>query len=108
MTLNKLSHLIDGLKAVQIALALSAAPSKQSVTSQKNPLSARIGLHSGFEHPCQLKTGALPGEPQNLSPELAIEFFELAFSVRAGCDGDRPVGMQMIDVIVRNKRVERS
>ena len=108
MTLNELSHLIDGLNAVQITLALRAAPSKQSVASQKNSLRSGITLHSCFEHQRQFKTGALPGKPQNLSPELAIEFFELTFAVRAGRDGDRPVRMQMIDVIVRNKCLERS
>src|SRR6185437_3215529 len=108
MPLNKVTHFIDGLNAVQIALALRTSPGEESMASEKYALRAGIVLDCGFEHQCQFETWPLPRKPNDLSSELAIEFFQLALAVCARSNGNSPVRMEMIDVIVQNERVKRS
>src|SRR5581483_6070012 len=107
ISLNELAHFVDRLNAVQVALALSPSPREQSVAPEEDSFRARIALHRCFEHQCQFETWPLPGQPYNLSPELAIEFFQFALAVGARSDGNRPIRMKMVNVIVGNECVQR-
>src|SRR5689334_23364479 len=107
MSLHELAHFVDRVNAVQVALALSPSPGKQSMAPEEDSFSARIALHCSFEHECQLETWTLPGQPYNPSPELAIELFQLALAIGACRDGNSPIGMKMVNVVVRNKCVQR-
>src|SRR5690348_11495092 len=105
MLVNKLAHLINGSNAVQIALALRVTPGKEAMAAEQNTITSG-GLFDGlFQLERQFKTGTLPGKPHDVTAVSAIEFFELLLSVRARCDRDGPVWMQVIHMRKRNKRV---
>ena len=69
---DELAHLVDGVDAVQVALALCHAPGEQAVTSQNQPLSARIIRYRAFDEERQFEAGALPGNPYDLAAELRL------------------------------------
>src|ERR1035438_4172458 len=48
MLLNKLTHLVDGMEAVQIALALRRTPGEQTVAAKNDAVGPRILLNSVF------------------------------------------------------------
>src|SRR5581483_1750439 len=81
MPLNKVAHFIDSLDTVQVALTLRTSPGEEPMASEKYALRTGIVLDCGFEHQCQFETWPLPGKPNNLSSELAIELLQLAFAV---------------------------
>ena len=71
---DKLAHFIDGPNAVQITFALSIAPGKQAVAAEDQALGTGVLHNRSFQHQGQFKSGTLPGEPADFSPELSIEF----------------------------------
>src|ERR1700733_3521276 len=70
----------------------------------------RSGIIFGgpFNQKRQFESRALPGNPHDLATELFIELFQLPFSVRARRQSDRPVWVQMIDMIEREKCMQGS
>ena len=60
-----------------------------------------------LQHQRQLEPGPLPGHPDDLAAVVLVELLELRLPVGARGEGDRPVGMQVIDVVERQERVER-
>ena len=81
---NELSHLIDGVNAVQVAFPLCAAPREQTVATQKNAFGPGILFHCALEHQCQFKARPLPGQPDNFSAKASVEHFQFPLSIRAG------------------------
>src|SRR5437773_4285791 len=93
---DKLSHLVDRANAVQVTLPLRVAPREQPVPPEDKALSSGILRDRLFEHQGQLKPGTLPWQPGDLSSKLAVEFRELLFSIGAGSECNRPIGVQMV------------
>ncbi len=66
---DKLAHLVDGVDAVQIALALRRAPGKQPVAAKKNPVNSRIFPHRFLDHQRQFESRPLPGHPYDFAAD---------------------------------------
>ena len=77
------------------------------MTAEENPIAAGIVLYDLLELKRQFEARALPGEPLDVAPELAVELFELCFSIRTRGNGDGPIGMQVINMVERKERVQR-
>jgi hypothetical protein len=105
--LDELPHLIDGLDAVQITLALRRTPREEAVAAQDDAVAARMFLDRLAQHQRQLESRPLPRDPDHAPAVLAIEFLQLLLAIRARRQRDRPVGVQMIDVRERQERVQR-
>src|SRR6185437_11720712 len=104
---DKFAHLIDGANAVEITFALRVAPSEQAVTAKDKALSARVLRNRPLELHGKLESRPLPRQPDNLAIKLTIEFLQLLLAVGAGRKRDGPVGMQVIDMLERQKGVQR-
>ena len=87
---------------------MRVSPSEQTVACEDQAIAARIITDGCFEHQREFKSRTLPRKPGNLSTEDPVELFHPSFAVRAGRECDRPIGMQMIDMRERQKRVQRS
>src|SRR6185436_19081224 len=96
---NEFAHLVDGAYARQIAVPLCGAPREQPVAAEDDAVAARHGLDRFPEHQRQLETRTLPGDPDDATAVARVELVELRLPVRAGRQSNRPVGMQVIDVI---------
>ncbi len=107
VVLHELTHLIDGLDAVEIRLLLRLAPREQSMPAEHDPVAARRRLDRLLQHQRQLESRALPRHPGDAPAILLVEFVELLLAVGARGERNRPVRVQMIDVWKRQKRVER-
>src|SRR5262249_26120121 len=105
--LDELTHLIDRLDAVQVAVALGVPPCEESVAAEHETIAARIRVDCPAQHQRQLEAGTLPGDPDEPPPEGGVELLQLASPVRARGEGDRPVGMQMVHMIEGQQGVER-
>src|SRR6478736_460140 len=106
--LNEFAHLVDGVDAVQIAFPLGHSPREQAVASEDQAFDAWVLFDGSFDQKCQFKARSLPRNPDDLATELLVELIQLAFAIRAGGQCNRPVGVQMIDVRKRKKRMQRS
>ena len=100
---DEFAHLVDGLNAAEVAVALRHAPGEEAMTAEQNSVDAGIFADGFFDEQSQFKAGALPGNPYDLALELLVELFELALAVGAGSERDGPIGMQMIDMRERKK-----
>src|SRR6516164_1703794 len=96
MLLNEFTHLVDGVKAVQVAFPLRHSPGEKAVASENQAFDSWVIFDRALNQKCQFKTWSLPGNPDDLAAEFLVELFQLAFAVRAGGKGNGPVGMQMI------------
>jgi hypothetical protein len=67
------------------------------VAAQDKAVGAGILADSRFNQQGELESRTLPGHPDDAPVKPAVEFLQLAFTVGAGRECDRPVGMQMID-----------
>src|ERR1700676_4794028 len=77
------------------------------MAAENEAIAAWIVLHGILEQERQLKARSLPRYPRDLTPKLAIKLLQLRFSVGAGRQRDRPVGMQMVHMGKRKERVQR-
>ncbi len=107
MLLDELAHLVDGLDAADVALALRVAPGEQAVAAEDDAVAAGIVLDRLAQHQRQLEPRPLPWHPDDLAAVLLVELLEPGLAVGARRQRDGPVGMQMIDVIEGQERVER-
>ncbi len=107
MVLDELAHLVDGLDAADVALALRVAPGEQAVAAEDDAVAAGIVLDRLAQHQRQLEAGPLPRHPDDLAAVFLVELFEPGLAVGARRQGDGPVWMQMVDVIERQEGVQR-
>ena len=105
--LHELAHLIDGLDAAEIRLFLRLAPREQAVSAEHDAVAPRVRLDRLPQHQRELESGPLPGHPRDAASVLLVELVELLLPVGARGEGDRPVGVKVIDVREREKGVER-
>ncbi len=104
---DELPHLIDRPDAVHVALLLSVAPGKQAVATEDDAVAARMFLDGAPQHERQLEAGTLPGHPDDRAAVLLVELPQLFLAVRARRKRDRPVRMQVVDMVEREKGVQR-
>ena len=105
---NEFAHLIDGVNTVQVAVALGHSPSEETVAAKNEALAAGIVFDGAFDHESQFESRTLPGNPDDLAAKFFIELIQLAFAIRACCESDGPVRMQVIHVREGKKRMQRS
>ena len=77
------------------------------MAAEDDAVAAGIVLDRLAQHQRQLEAGPLPGHPDDLAAVLLVELLEPGLAVGARRQRDRPVGMQVIDVVERQERVER-
>ena len=107
MLLDELAHLIDRLQAVRVALVLRGAPREQSVAAEQDAVASGV-LHDGAaEHHAQLEARTLPRHPDDAPAVSRVQLVEFSAAVGARRQGNRPVRVQMIDVVERQERVQR-
>ena len=104
---DELAHLLDGHQAAEVGLALRLAPREEAVAAENQAVGIRLRFDRAAEHQRQLEPGPLPRHPDDLAAVLLVELLDLLLAVGARGQRDRPVGMQVIDVVVRQKRVQR-
>ena len=75
---DEFAHLVDGVNAAEVAVALRHAPGEEAVAAQQNSVDAGIFADGFFDEQGQFEAGALPGNPDDFAAEFAIELFELA------------------------------
>ena len=107
MVSDELPHLIDGADAAQVAGLLCVAPGEQAVPAEHDAVAAGMLLHHPPQHQRQLEPGPLPRQPRQLAAVGLVELGQLVLAVGAGRERDRPVRVQVIDVIERQERVQR-
>src|ERR1022692_3953966 len=103
MLQNEFTYLIDGVNAVQVAIALRHSPGEQSVAAKNEAIRDRIILDGPFNQEPQFESGTLPGHPHDLAIKFLVEFLELPFSICACRDSDGPVRVQMVHVRKRKE-----
>ena len=108
MLLDEFAHLVDGVDAVQIAVALRHSPREQAVASKDQAFDAGVLLDGSFNEQCQFKAWPLPWNPDDFAIEFLIELIQLTFAVGTRGQSNRPVGMQMIDMREGKERMQRS
>src|SRR5579872_1273255 len=108
MLQDEFAHLIDGVNAIEVALALGVAPGEEAMTSENEAICRWILFNGAFNHERKFESGALPGKPCDIAVEFFVEFFQFALAVGAGSQCDGPVGMQMVDVREGKEGVKRS
>ena len=107
MILDELSHLVDRLDAVQIAVFLGVAPGEQPVAAEQHAVASGMRGHGAPQHHAELETRPLPWQPDHAPAKSRVELRQLAFAVGARGQGDAPVGMQVIDMVERQEGVQR-
>ena len=106
--LHELTHLIDGLDAVEVRFLLRLAPGEQPVPAEHDAVAAGSRIDGFAQHQRELEPGPLPRHPRDAAAVLLVELVQLLLPVGAGGERDRPVGVQVIDVRKRQERVERA
>ena len=69
------------------------------------PSQSGVGVHGSAQHHRQLEAGALPRYPDDAPAELRVEFVQFPFAVGAGGDRDGPIGVEVVHMRERKKRV---
>ena len=77
------------------------------MAAEDDAVAAGIVLDGAPQHQRQLEPGPLPGHPDDPAAVLLVELAELLLAVGARRQRDRPVRMQVIDVVEGQKRVQR-
>ena len=77
------------------------------MAAENEAIRIRRGLDRATEHQRQFETWPLPRHPDDSAPVPTVELFDLAIAVRARSQSDRPVGMEVIDVIEWQERMQR-
>src|SRR5579864_161851 len=108
MLLDEFPHLVDGVDAVQVAVPLRHAPREQAVASEDQAFGTWVLFDGSFDEQRKFKTRSLPRNPDDFAIELLVKLIQLTFAIGTGGQGNRPVGMQMIDVRKRKERMQRS
>ena len=98
MLQDKFAHLIDGVNAVEIAVALRHSPSEQAVATENKAFCFRTFSYGLLNQERQFKARALPGNPHDVATEFSIKLSQLPVAIGTCRQGDGPVGMKMIDV----------
>ena len=104
---DELSDLVDDGEGVDVALALRLAPGEEAVAAEHDAVAAGIVADRLAHHQAELKAGALPGNPDQVMAELAVELLHFGLAVGGGGQGDAPVGVEMVDVGEGKKAVQR-
>jgi hypothetical protein len=105
--LDELAHLIDGADAAGVAFLLRHSPREQAVSTEDDSVASRVVRDGAAQHQRQFEPGPLPGQPHDMATEALIELRQSLLAIRTRGKRDRPVGMQVIDVIERQKRMQR-
>ena len=96
---DELAHLIDGADAVHVTLALGAAPGEQTVPAEHDAVTAGSLSTARRSISASSNPGRCHGTQTMLAAVARVELGELRLAVGAGRQRDRPVRMQVIDVI---------
>ncbi len=107
MLQDELAHLVDGLNAIEITIAMCVSPCKQAVPAKDKAIRSGIFFDRIFNQKREFEAGALPGHPNDLAIEGCIELLQLFLAVGAGCKRDSPIGMQMVDMIEGEEGMQR-
>src|SRR5437763_12705050 len=75
--------------------------------AENNAFCATILRDRTLELHGQLESWPLPWQPNDLSPELPIEFVELLSAICAGGESDGPIGVKMIDMFEWKECMQR-
>src|ERR1700677_2832347 len=105
---NELAHVVNGVNAVQIALALRLSPGKQAMAAKNQAFRSGIVPDCFFKHKRQFKSGTLPGKPYDFAVKFLVERFQLSLSIGARRQGDGPVRVQMVHMVKGKKSMQRS
>src|SRR6185437_2549894 len=108
MVQNKLADLVDDGQGVKVAFALRATPGEQSVAAEDDAIAVWSLLDRVSQHHGQLKSGSLPRQPDQLVRKGAVELLHFVAAVGGRRQSDAPVRVQVIDVFVRQKPMQRS
>src|SRR5579859_8208843 len=95
---NEFAHLVDGLNAIEIALALRHSPGEQPMSSQDEPFGLRMIFYRLFNQHRQFKSRTLPRQPHDGPGKLLVELVQLLLSIGARRQRNRPVRMQVVNV----------
>src|SRR5215469_13502381 len=107
MALEELAELVDDGDGVQVALALRVTPCEEAMAAKHDAVAAgRLGDDLA-QHHAELKAGTLPGKPRELVTKLCVELIHALLAVGGGCQRDRPIRVQMIDVREGKETVQR-
>src|SRR5882757_70955 len=75
--------------------------------TKHDTVAIRSLFNNSFEHHPKFKSGPLPGQPYKLMTKLMIELLHLGLAVGRGSERNPPIGVQMINVRKRQKRMKR-
>ena len=100
-------EIVDDGQRVLVALARRPAPREQAVVRQDDALRLGVVRHRVLHHHRQLEARPPPGEPDERPVEPAVELGEPLPAVGAGGQRDRPIRVEVIDVVERKERVQR-
>src|SRR6202035_992468 len=89
---NEFAHLIDGVNAIQVAIALRRSPGEQPVAAEDETLRFGIVFDGSLNQERQLESGTLPRHPHDFAIEFLVEFLQLLLPVGACREGDGPNG----------------
>src|SRR5437773_7151708 len=103
VVLDELSHLIDRLDAVHVALICRRAPGEEPVAAEQETVASWMLVHRPPQHHAQLESGSLPGHPDDMPTEAIVERLQLLVAVGAGRQRDAPIRVKMIDVVERQE-----
>ena len=77
------------------------------MSAENDPIASGVVLDGATQHQSQLEAGTLPWQPGNTSLEALVELRQLVLAIGTRRQRDRPVGMQVVDVIERQEGVQR-
>ena len=72
MLSNEFAHLVDGVNAVQVAIALRHAPCEQAMAAQQDAFRAGVCLDGLFDQERQFEAGTLPWNPHDLRSNFSL------------------------------------
>ena len=101
------AEVVDDGRRVEVALPRRRSPGEQAVAGQDDAFRVGMLVDRASQHHRQFESRPLPGQPDELPGEPAVELVEFRPAVGARRQGNGPVGVQMIDVAERQEGVQR-
>ena len=95
---------VDHLQRGLVAILRGRPPGEQAVAAKHHPFDLRIGLGHRAELQTEVKPGTLPWKKTEFP---TINLSRQLFGVLAGRDCDDSVGVNVVDVRMRNEAVQR-
>jgi len=72
---DKFAHLVDGVNAAEVAVALRHSPGEEAVAAEQNSIDARIFADGFFDEQGKFEAGALPGLVPSSTTHLDLHKF---------------------------------